>query len=108
MGHDPVGGGHGFNHSAADLALANWLAFLTHGDEAAMERIFDQSALGQRDKWERQDYRDGTLRAAIKGTRDTYNYGPPDVSAVLTAKPGGYLTIPDQREHFAGCVYVRR
>ena len=51
-------------HSEADLALCRELAFYTQ-DAAQIDRLFRQSAL-YREKWERADYRDGTITRAIK------------------------------------------
>ena len=51
--------------SEADYALAKMLMFWCGNDKAQVERIFSQSVLGERDKWNRQDYRDRTLRKAV-------------------------------------------
>jgi len=52
--------------SAADLALMNILRFWTGGDPVQMERLFSQSALGQRTKWQsRPDYRSRTIERAL-------------------------------------------
>lgn len=60
------------SHSEADQALCNFLAFWTGGDERQMERLFDQSGL-VREKWRNQaDYRERTIREAVKGTTDFY------------------------------------
>ena len=60
------------DHSSADLALCNILAFWTGKDKSAMDRIFRRSAL-YRDKWEREDYRNETLNKAIESCQDAYN-----------------------------------
>ena len=60
------------DHSSADLALCNFLAFWTGCDSSAMDRLFRQSAL-YRDKWDRADYRNETIRKAIDTCNDTYN-----------------------------------
>jgi putative DNA primase/helicase len=60
------------DHSSADLALCNSLAFWTGCDPATIDRIFRQSAL-YRDKWDRNDYRSETIRKAIDACTDTYN-----------------------------------
>ena len=54
------------SHSEADLALCSMLAFWCGGDSAQIDRLFRQSAL-YRQKWERQDYREETIRKAING-----------------------------------------
>ena len=51
--------------SETDLALCNLLAFWTGGDAARIDRLFRQSEL-MREKWEREDYRDGTIEKAIE------------------------------------------
>lgn len=54
------------SHSEADQALCNLLAFWTGGDPQRIERLFAQSGL-VRDKWEeRPDYREQTIRTAIR------------------------------------------
>lgn len=59
-------GGGVTDHSAADLALMNHLAYWTGNDPLAMERLFGMSALGQREKWlERFDYRRRTIERAL-------------------------------------------
>ena len=56
------------DHSAADLALMNHLAYWTGNDPVAMERLFGMSALGQREKWrDRSDYRRRTIERALLG-----------------------------------------
>lgn len=56
------------DHSAADLALMNYLAYWTGNDPLAMERLFGMSALGQREKWrDRSDYRRRTIDRALLG-----------------------------------------
>jgi hypothetical protein len=76
--------------SAADLALCCRLAFWTQKDPARIDTLFRQSAL-YREKWERRDYRDRTIRKAIELTRDVYDpehsrYKPPvDVASEHSA-----------------------
>ena len=60
------------DHSSADLALCNSLAFWTGCDPSAMDRLFRQSAL-YRDKWDRADYRNETIRKAIDACAETYD-----------------------------------
>lgn len=55
------------DHSAADMALMNMLTFWTNGNREQMERIFDMSALANRDKWiQRADYRQNTINKALE------------------------------------------
>lgn len=64
------------NQSSADLALMSLLAFWTNGDRVRMLRLFNQSALAQRDKWKnRPSYQQSTLDAALKGWRKGYDPG---------------------------------
>ena len=50
--------------SEADLALCNYLAFYSQGDEATIDRLYRSSAI-MREKWEREDYRKSTIQKAI-------------------------------------------
>ena len=72
--HDSAGAqGRSFDWSAADQALMNRLAFWTGKDWLRMQRLFSQSALAQREKWQtRADYRNGTTGEAIRWCRDVY------------------------------------
>lgn len=71
--------GQGEDHSAADLALCNLLAFWTGNDPARMDRLFRQSVLFRPDKWDKAHSADGrtygqmTLDKAIAGNRETYS-----------------------------------
>jgi putative DNA primase/helicase len=58
------GGNEG--RSEADLALCSLLAFWTGPDEARIAWLFRESGL-YRPKWEREDYRARTLKAALNG-----------------------------------------
>ena len=60
------------DHSSADLALCNILAFWTGRDADAIDRVFRKSALF-RDKWLRDDYRAETIRKAIDDCTEVYN-----------------------------------
>lgn len=71
-------GDHGGDHSAADLALCDALAFWTGRDPDRMDRLFRLSGL-MRPKWERADYRGWTIDKAITGCRDTYT--PPTATS---------------------------
>ncbi len=59
------------SHSEADLALCSHLAFWCGGDTEQMDRLFRQSGL-MRDKWERDDYRNATLKRAVTGKTEFY------------------------------------
>ena len=60
------------SHSEADLALCGMLAFWTGGDAARIDTLFRQSGL-YRKKWERKDYRDGTITEALSGKTEFYD-----------------------------------
>lgn len=62
------------SHSEADLALCGALAFWTGKDPERMDRLFRESAL-YREKWERADYRRGTIETAISRCRNVYSEG---------------------------------
>jgi len=65
--------GYGGDDSAADMALMNKLAFWTGGNALQMERLFFDSGLGRRDKWQnRPDYRERTIKKAIADAREFY------------------------------------
>lgn len=59
------------SQSEADIALLTILAFYCGGNTAQMDRMFRQSGL-YREKWERDDYRNSTLRKAVSGCTDFY------------------------------------
>ena len=63
------------DHSSADLALCNILAFWTGKDAEQIDRIFRQSALF-RDKWLRDDYRNETIHKSIADCMEVYNPFP--------------------------------
>ena len=52
------------SQSEADMALCTKLAFYTGKDFVQMDRLFRKSGL-YREKWERDDYRDGTLQKSV-------------------------------------------
>lgn len=57
---------YGGDESRADMALARELAYWTGGDPIRVERLFDSSALGTREKWlRRPDYRRRTIDRAM-------------------------------------------
>ncbi len=73
--HGDVHTHNGGDDSAADLSLLDILRFWTQ-DEAQLERLVSQSALGQRDKWRRRDdYRKGTIRKALSDVGEAYDWG---------------------------------
>ena len=54
------------SQSEADAALCSILWFWT-GDRETVRRLFGQSGLGQRHKWQRLDYQESTLELACHG-----------------------------------------
>jgi hypothetical protein len=58
--------------SRADLALCGLLAFWTQGDAARIDNLFRGSAL-MREKWNRTDYRERTIRKAVTGRTEFYS-----------------------------------
>ncbi len=67
---------YGSDESRADLALCKQLLFWTGGDAERAERLFNQSALGQRDKWQRGDYRRRTFDKAAANLTKVYSPRP--------------------------------
>ena len=133
----PSQDGQIMDHSHADAALCQHLAFWTGKDCERMDRIFRESGL-MRGKWEdREGYRRTTIELAV-GRCDTV-YGasqlpaptgeaptpvePAPVMGVAAqaapAAPGcdtvagalrdgfQFLGITQQQQHFNGCVYIR-
>lgn len=128
--YPPDQGGEGYDESAADMALAQHLAFWTGCDCERMLRLMQGSALA-RDKWEhREDYLPNTILKAVRQQRDVYHSAPaadpivppaPEQIAAAVEGPGGFgrdisllapvdgdpfLPADRQLELFAGCVYV--
>lgn len=70
--------GHSNDHSSADLALCNHLAFWVGGDASMLDQLFRSSSL-MREKWDRRHYQDGstygqvTINRAIANCREFYN-----------------------------------
>ena len=65
------------DHSSADLALCNMLAFWTGRDAGKMDELFRRSALYRPDKWNRDDYRKWTLDKAISDCTNVYSQEVP-------------------------------
>ena len=60
------------DHSSADLALCNMLAFWTGKDANKIDEFFRKSVL-YREKWNRADYRNSTIAKAIASCDEVYN-----------------------------------
>jgi len=88
--------GHNNDHSAADLALCNKLAWYLGKDAAKIDAAFRNSAL-YRQKWEREDYRMSTIENAINGTSGQYNPFGEDMGVITqpaTENPSESLSEP--------------
>lgn len=69
----PDSGNRPFDHSAADLALGNALAWWTGCNPVRIERIMSRAPLCQRDKWQKRgDYRARTIISAIASPNRKY------------------------------------
>lgn len=67
---------YGNDDSRADMALLSHLSWWTNGNASEMENLFNQSALGQRAKWqERKDYRDRTINNVLASFSGGYRGG---------------------------------
>jgi primase-polymerase (primpol)-like protein len=60
--------------SEADLALTNYLAFWCGPDPERIDALFRSSGLF-RSKWNREDYRQGTIRKALENRTEFYDWG---------------------------------
>ena len=84
--------GHANDHSAADLALCNALAFWTGGDAERIDRLFRQSGLF-RAKWDKPHFNDGrtygqgTIERAIADQRDGYGRKSSGTGLIATPLP---------------------
>ena len=92
--YPPQSAGSDFDHSSAELGLANLLAFWAGKDCERIERLMRRSALavGREHKWARDDYLKGTILKAVAGCSEVYvkNYTAPQVIPGLgeLTKPG--------------------
>lgn len=67
---------YGYNKSNADQALMNMLPFWTNGNRELMRQVFSESALAQREKWQKRlDYQNWTIDTALK-TWNGKGYNP--------------------------------
>lgn len=80
--------------SEADLAFCCLLAFWTGGDYEKIDKLF-RASKRMRDKWDRENYRHGTIIKALGQISEYYT------------DPGGYLTAGAHDEGNAQCVYAR-
>ncbi len=80
---------YGDDHSSADQALCNRLAFWLGRDADRIDRVFRRSGL-YRQKWiDRQDYRERTIDRAIASCQNTYT--PASNNGVLIGDPASVV-----------------
>ena len=60
------------SQSEADQALCNYLSYWTDGNSIGIDQIFRQSKL-YRKKWERKDYREGTIKKSLDQRFNQHN-----------------------------------
>ncbi len=85
------------NHSAADFALCNILAFWTGGNRDRMDSLFRQSGLYREEKWgKREGYRKLTIDGALANRTDFYS--PWEYSRGAGDPPEEDATIPEVNE----------
>lgn len=103
-----------FDRSSADAALASHLSFWTGRNCERIARLMRMSAL-VREKYDREDYLPRTILRTL-GSGEVYRERELDVPAATTegVVPVGptlvqgstFASLDDQRQLFAGCVYV--
>jgi hypothetical protein len=81
------------DHSRADAALLGLLSFYTQ-DPEQLVRLFSQSVLGQRGKWDRDDYRERTLSLALAGRAEGEVYELKNGAPMLKLPLVPLSTIP--------------
>jgi hypothetical protein len=97
-----------FDHSLADAALAQHLAFWTGKNCERMYNLICRSGLN-RDKWKRKNYREPTILKACSICKKVYGERREQQQNPETPFREGfqYLTLDRQVELFRGCAYVR-
>lgn len=118
----PDQGGHGYDASRADAALAQHLAWWTGCDCERTKRIMEGSALA-RGKWDdRPEYLEHTITLAASRQKDVYaeksaDVPPPEERATVpdesedttvTRQVDGtsFVSIAEQIDLFRGCTYI--
>jgi len=81
-----------YDASSADMGLANALAWWTGRDMERIKRLMHLSGL-KRDKWEREDYLNRTIRAACARTDSVYQERPADAPSAILDAPASYKML---------------
>ena len=94
------------SQSEADLALCNYLAFWTGGDEQQMDRLFRDSGLF-REKWDEQrgseTYGERTISEALRGRTEYYDPQNGGETEARETPVGGSVTLsPSAVKAWAG------
>jgi hypothetical protein len=98
-----------FDHSSADAALCQHLAFWTGKDCERIDRLMRLSGLS-RDKWlSREDYRQRTILHAVGHCNKVYEGRPPPTPSADGQYRDGFqfLSIQQQVDLFKGCTYIQ-
>lgn len=122
--YPPDQGGHGYDASKADMALAQHLAWWTGADCERMRRIMESSALA-RGKWDdRPEYLENTIALAAGRQKDVYCEAgaaqpvpPPEQCAAAPAPEEdttvarqvdgtAFMSLDEQLNLFRGCTYI--
>jgi len=85
------------SQSEADQALCNVLAIEHNGDAAAIDEQFRRSSL-MREKWDRDDYRNGTIKKAIESYEKSAAKAAANAPIKLSAEDYATLTAGDEGE----------
>jgi hypothetical protein len=93
-----------YDHSKADSALAQHLAFWTGCNCERIQRLMLQSAM-PRDKWDRPDYLPRTITGVVVRQQNVYQQKQSAADTNKIAET--YLGIDKQIEYFRGCVYIQ-
>ncbi len=89
------------SHSEADCALCTMIAFRTGPAPEEIDKVFRSSAL-YREKWERADYRDATIAAAIDACHGTFHPSKaeyPDFIRFGAQNGEPYVVVPLLAKH---------
>lgn len=86
------------SQSEADQALCNMLSFYTQ-DPEQIDRLFRLSGL-YREKWERDDYRQETIRKAIMDLKSWYGWQPSEVGFVKKSQAQLITELAENMEFF--------